>query len=65
MTWIPTKNTFLVANEKKPTLISSLSEDGEILFISYPNFAEDISDLAYDEKLNKLWVLSDKSQRFD
>lgn len=64
MTYIPKHDIFLVANEKKPTLISGISEKGEIIFITEPSFSKDISDLAYDEDLDKLWVLSDESQRF-
>ena len=49
-------------NEKEPREIIQLSAGGEQLEIRSPKYAEDLSGLCYDNELDLLWVLSDKSE---
>merc|ERR1711974_286167 len=63
LTWIPTTNSFGVANEKDPPLVVTVSLTGELLNVEKVTYPEDVSGLAYDNELDKLWVLSDQSER--
>jgi len=63
LTWIPTTNSFVVANEKNPPLVITVSLEGEIEHVEYVQYPDDVSGLAYDSELDLLWVLSDQSER--
>jgi len=61
ISYIPTENVLLVANEKSPTDIYKISLSGEILSTHKIPFAEDISGLFYDYVRSQIWILSEES----
>lgn len=64
LTWNPLSQQLMMANEKRPTLILSVTPStGKIEEVINPSYVDDLSGLAYDDELQLLWVLSDKQDR--
>eukprot|EP00012_Vannella_robusta_P002789 CAMPEP_0206186580 /NCGR_PEP_ID=MMETSP0166-20121206/2487_1 /ASSEMBLY_ACC=CAM_ASM_000260 /TAXON_ID=95228 /ORGANISM="Vannella robusta, Strain DIVA3 518/3/11/1/6" /LENGTH=406 /DNA_ID=CAMNT_0053601991 /DNA_START=95 /DNA_END=1315 /DNA_ORIENTATION=+ len=63
LTWVPSHDLFIAAVEKKPSLLLTISKEGDLKEAQKTNFSGDLSGVAYDDELDKLWVLSDKSER--
>ena len=57
------RNLLYVANEKHPRVFYTIKPDGAIIDVVYPDYSGDISGLDYDETLDRLWVVSDQSER--
>ena len=58
------RNLVYAAYEKEPRMFYTLTVEGEELSVTYPYFSGDLSDIAYDPKLDLLWMLSDQSRRY-
>lgn len=63
ITFNPDNQHFYIVNEKSPTSILELSKEFEIIKTHSISFAKDLSDIFYDSREQKLWVLSHESQK--
>lgn len=61
ITFIESENIFIVANEKNPTEIFKISQNGKVLSKHKITFAKDLSGLFYDSEKNEIWILSEES----
>jgi uncharacterized protein YjiK len=57
----PNNSHFFIVNEKEPRLFQELDNSGSVIQSKELTFADDLSDICYDSKLNCLWILSDES----
>jgi hypothetical protein len=64
MTYDPISDSLLVANEKEPSMIATISlATHRVEDVVITTFSQDLSGLAVDEVLKQIWVLSDKDER--
>lgn len=62
ITYNPKNKNFYIVNEKKPMMILTLDHDLNIINKIEFNQSKDLSDIYYDEELNKFWLLSHESK---
>lgn len=61
ITYLSEENSFLIANEKTPSMLIKILIEGDIVQQDTINFLKDISGLFYDNNKNQLWILSEES----
>jgi uncharacterized protein YjiK len=62
ITYNPVLKRFYLVNEKNPVLLLTLDEDLMELSRDTLDFIKDASGIYFDQRDNKLWILSDESQ---
>ena len=63
LSYDPASKTFFVLNEDKPGLLIKWTVSKGIISKKQLNFAGDYSGIFYDGQLDKLWIVSDQSQK--
>lgn len=60
--FVPLEKSYFVVNEKSPRQLLKISLEGAVIDTVKIDFAEDLSGICFDEALNSLWIVSDKSK---